>query len=99
MYQRWYSSSSCVPQLMGQVKGVPSTTSVSLACDQVPPARMFLRAPASLGAVASNFLSIFLGMVQVDHSLQPVQVSSVLDCLPPDDGRGPCDGHLLDEFR
>eukprot|EP00972_Heterocapsa_arctica_P005223 774728-Heterocapsa_arctica.AAC.1 len=39
---------------------------------------MFLKAPASLGAVASSCLSIFLGMVQ---STTPCRPSRSLRCL------------------
>eukprot|EP00972_Heterocapsa_arctica_P029960 4414417-Heterocapsa_arctica.AAC.1 len=77
MYHRWNSSSSCVMHV-GQRRGVPATASASLTCGQVPPASMFLKAPASLGAVASSFLSICLGMVQ---STTPCKPSRSLRCI------------------
>eukprot|EP00972_Heterocapsa_arctica_P009804 1442975-Heterocapsa_arctica.AAC.1 len=70
MYHLRYSSSSCNPQL-GHVRSVPSSTSASLHCGQVPPARMFLKAPASLGAVASSLFRNFLGMVQSTTPFRP----------------------------
>eukprot|EP00972_Heterocapsa_arctica_P033383 4915445-Heterocapsa_arctica.AAC.1 len=60
---------------------------------------MFLKAPASLGAVASSFVEHLAWDGPVDYSLQSVEVSSMLDCLLPNIGSGLCDGHLLDEFR
>eukprot|EP00972_Heterocapsa_arctica_P086423 12739063-Heterocapsa_arctica.AAC.1 len=61
MYHLWNSSSSCARQAW-QSKGVSRTASASRACGHVPPARMFLSAPASFGAFASKCFSIFLGI-------------------------------------
>eukprot|EP00972_Heterocapsa_arctica_P085220 12557587-Heterocapsa_arctica.AAC.1 len=70
MYRRWNSSSSCERQVW-QSRGVSGTTSASLACGHVPPTRMFLSAPASFGAFASKYFSIFLGIVQSTGPVRP----------------------------